>query len=123
MLLQLAVAQRRDIVALEFRILPRILLLLFAHCEEASSNPLHSRLHMRHRFRCLVHGSRDQALELRFDLWTGHVLVHLLRFFAPLVALLGCEGLIGGALAGVKVGEGEFEGLAFGFLGGGGGGF
>ena len=49
------------------------------------------------------------------------MLVELLCFFAPLVALLGCEGLVGGALAGVEVGEGEFEGLAFGFLRGGGG--
>ena len=46
------------------------------------------------------------------------MVVHLLGFFAPFLALFGREGVVGGALVRVKVGEGEFEGVAFGFFGG-----
>ena len=48
------------------------------------------------------------------------MVVHLLGFFAPLRALFKGEGIVGGAFVRVEVGEGEFEGLALGFLGGGG---
>ena len=47
------------------------------------------------------------------------MVVHLLGFFAPLLTLFRGEGIVGGAFVRVEVGEGEFEGLAFGFLEGG----
>lgn len=47
------------------------------------------------------------------------MVVHLLRFFAPLLAFFGREGVVGGAFVRVEVREGELEGLAGGFLGGG----
>ena len=120
MLLQLVVGQRRDVVAFKLLVLARILLLVFPHCEKPGLDPpLHHRLSRRLLCR-LVDGSGDGALELGFHFGTGHVVVHLLRFFAPLLLILGREGGIAGAFLVVEVGEGEFEGLALRFLGGGG---
>lgn len=42
------------------------------------------------------------------------MIVHFLRFVAPFLALFGGERGIDGAFVRVEVGEGEFEGLAFG---------
>ena len=48
------------------------------------------------------------------------MVVQLLRFFTPLLALLGRKRIVGGELICIEVGQGEFEGLASGFLGEGG---
>ena len=120
MLLQLAVGQRRDVVAFKLLVLARILLLVFPHCEEPGLDPPLRHLLARRLLRRLVDGLGDGALELGFHCGTGHVVVHLLRFFAPLLLVLGREGSVAGVFLVVEVGEGEFEGLALGFLRGGG---
>ena len=119
-LLQLAMTQRRDVVPLKLLVLPRILLLCFAHCEEARLDPRSCRRPRRLLLRRLIHCLGHLALQLRFDFRSAHVVVHLLRFLAPLFALFGREGGVGGEFVRVEVGKGEFEGLALGLLGWGG---
>ena len=120
MLVQLGVGQRRDVVALKLLVLARVLLLVFPHCEEPGLDPPLRHLLARRLLRRLVDGLGDGAVELGFHFGTGHVVVHLLGFFAPLLLVLRREGSIAGAFLVVEVGEGEFEGLALGFPGGGG---
>lgn len=62
MLLQLAMTERRDIVALKLLIFARVLLLRFAHCKESRLYPLHDRSVRRYLCRCLVNGLRHHAL-------------------------------------------------------------
>ena len=119
-LLQLAMTQRRDVVALKLLVLARILLLRFAHCEETGLDPRSRRRSRRFLLRRLINCLGHLALQLRFHFRSAHVVVHLLRFFSPLVALLRREGGVGGAFVCIEVGKGEFEGLALGLLGWGG---
>ena len=120
MLLQLGVGQRRDVVALKLLVLARILLLVFPHGEKPGLDPPLRHVLARRLLCRLVDGLGDGTLELGFHFGTSHVVVHLLRFFAPLLLLLGREGSVAGAFLVVEIGEGEFERLALGFLGGGG---
>ena len=120
MLLQLAVGQRRDVVVLKLLVLARALLVVFPRGEKPGLDPP-----LRHGIpppllRRLVDGLGDGGVELGFHFGPGHEVVDLLRFFAPLLLVFGREGGIGGAFIVVEVGEGEFEGLALGFLDGGG---
>ena len=120
MLLQLAVGQRRDVVVLKLLVLARTLLVVFPRGEKPGLHPP-----LRHGLaprllRRLVDGLGDGGVALGFHFGPSHEVVDLLRFFAPFLLVLGREGGIGGAFLLVEVGEGEFEGLALGFFGGGG---